>query len=320
MTAVNKQRIALLAGGKSGEREVSLKGAAIFERSLDPEKFIITRYDPATDIAKLAGDSRQIDFAFILLHGRYGEDGSVQGLLDLLDIPYQGAGILGSAVAMDKHLSKQLYRMAGIPVADWLVVSHHDRDQGCREAIERLGLPLVIKPVRDGSSLGLTIARDQAQVDAGIDRALANDDRVMVEAFIAGREITVSVLGNEHPEAMPVIEIVPGEGYEFFDYDAKYLPGATEEICPAPIGPELTATAQRYGVEAHRVLQLSGYSRSDMIIAADGTVYILETNTIPGMTETSLLPQAVKVHGLDYPQLLERLIELGLAARRQGRD
>ena len=314
MTEPRKICIALLAGGKSGEREVSLNGAAIFEKALDPEKFSIRRYDPAYDLAKLAADSDEIDFAFILLHGLFGEDGSVQGMLDLLDIPYQGSGILGSAVAMDKNLAKVLYRLEGIPVADWRLVTELKRDQ-CKDLAAAMGLPLVIKPVRDGSSLGLTIARSVEEVRKGIELALQNDSRVMVEKYIGGREITVSVLGNENPEAMPVIEIIPGEEYEFFDYNAKYLPGASKEICPAEIDEELTVVAQDYGVRAHQVLQLHGYSRSDMIIAHDNTIYILETNTIPGMTQTSLLPQSAAAHGLEYPALLERLIELGMEAK-----
>lgn len=312
-----KQCVALLAGGKSGEREVSLSGAAIFEKALNPEKYRVKRYDPAHDLELLARDSESIDFAFILLHGLYGEDGSVQGMLDLLGIPYQGSGILGSAVAMDKNLSKILYRMADIPVAQWQVVQSVD-DRQCDDIIASLGLPVVIKPVRDGSSLGLSIAHSREQVKEGIELALKNDRRVMVEKFIKGREITVSVLGNENPVALPVIEIVPGEEYEFFDYNAKYLPGASTEICPAEIDAGLTRTAQEYGVTAHKTLQLSGYSRSDMIIAADNTIYMLETNTIPGMTETSLLPQAAKAHGLDYSALLERLIELGLEDHDKG--
>ncbi|MCG6928990.1 MAG: D-alanine--D-alanine ligase [Desulfofustis sp.] len=309
-----KMCIALLAGGKSGEREVSLSGAAVFEEALDTDKYLIRKYDPAFDLAKLAQDSGEIDFAFILLHGLFGEDGSVQGMLDLLGIPYQGSGIIGSAVAMDKNLAKVLYRLEGMPVADWQVFTAAD-DRACGEIIERLGLPMVIKPVRDGSSLGLSIARTQEQVHQGIDHALKNDHRVMVEKYIAGREITVSVLGNDNPEAMPVIEIVPGDEYEFFDYNAKYLPGASKEICPADIGPEQTRIAQDYGIRAHKVLQLKGYSRTDMIIAPDNTIYLLETNTIPGMTRTSLLPQSAAAHGLAYPALLERLIELGLEAK-----
>ncbi|THB77550.1 MAG: D-alanine--D-alanine ligase [Desulfobulbaceae bacterium] len=317
MTSNPKQCVALIAGGKSGEREVSLSGAAIFEKALSPEKYQIRRYDPATDLTRLASEAAEIDFAFILLHGLFGEDGSVQGMLDLLGIPYQGSGILGSALAMDKNLAKVLYQQVGIPVARWKVIN---RGQEVDEHMlsDEFGLPLVIKPVRDGSSLGLSIARSVDEVKKGIELALENDSRVMVEQYIKGREITVSVLGNDDPVALPVIEIVPGEGYEFFDYDAKYLPGASQEICPAEIGETYTVTAQQYGLDAHKVLQLSGYSRSDMIISEDQTIYILETNTIPGMTETSLLPQSAKAHGLDYPALLERLIELGIEAGRRG--
>lgn len=316
MTEQKKRCVALLAGGRSGEREVSLSGAKVFEEALDSRRYSIRRYDPATDLARLARDSNDIDFAFILLHGQYGEDGSIQGLLDLLDIPYQGSGILGSAVAMDKNLAKILYRQAGLPVAPWQVLGRTERPN-CDAIIDELGLPLVVKPVRDGSSLGLTIARSREQVLTGIERGLQHDERVMLERYIAGREITVSVLGNQDPVALPVIEIIPGDGYEFFDYNAKYLPGASREICPAEIAPELTRKAQEQGVKAHQVLQLDGYSRSDMIIAADNTIYLLETNTIPGMTRTSLLPQAAQAHGLGYGQLLERLIELGLEARNR---
>lgn len=318
MADTKKLCVALLAGGKSGEREVSLSGAAIFEKALNPDKYLIKRYDPAYDLQFLARDSKEIDFAFILLHGLFGEDGSVQGMLDLLDIPYQGSGILGSAVAMDKNLAKILYRTVDIPVAGWRIVGQADEAQ-CAEMIAEFGLPLVIKPVRDGSSLGLTIARTEEQVVSGVVQALKNDHRVMVEKFIKGREITVSVLGNDDPVPLPVIEIIPGEEYEFFDYNAKYLPGASKEICPAQIDPGLAQAAQRYGVAAHKVLQLSGYSRTDMIIDEDNALHILETNTIPGMTETSLFPQAAKEFGLDYPRVLERLIELGIEAQKTGR-
>jgi len=318
VTDTKKLCVALLAGGKSGEREVSLSGAAMFEKALNPDKYLIKRYDPAFDLESLARDREKIDFAFILLHGLFGEDGSVQGMLDLLDIPYQGSGILGSAVAMDKNLAKILYRTVDIPVAGWHVVETADKAE-CARLADEFGLPLVIKPVRDGSSLGLTIARTVEQVFEGVEQALKNDHRVMVETFIKGREITVSVLGNKDPVALPVIEIIPGDTYEFFDYNAKYLPGASSEICPADIDPELAQAAQGYGVAAHRVLQLSGYSRTDMIIDGDNSLYVLETNTIPGMTETSLFPQAAKAYGLDYPRVLERLIELGIEAQKKGR-
>ena len=309
-----KLHIALIAGGVSGERQVSLNGAKGVESNLDPEKFIIRRYDPATDLAKLAADAPEIDFAFILLHGLHGEDGTMQGFLDLLGVPYQGSGVLGSAIAMDKNLAKELYRLGGLPVADWIIVTASDEIDG-PALVKRFGLPVVIKPVREGSSLGLTLAKTLDELLVGIHKALDHDSEVMVEQYIRGKELTVGVLGNREIQALPVIEIVPGEGFSFFDYDAKYKAGASEEICPARISKEITHLAQEYATQAHRVLRLRGYSRTDMILAEGGQLFLLETNTIPGMTPTSLMPQAAAVYGLDFKAFLERLIALGLEAR-----
>jgi D-alanine-D-alanine ligase len=309
-----KLHIALLAGGTSGERQVSLNGAAGVEKALDREKFIVRRYDPAGDLERLARDAAEIDFAFILLHGRHGEDGTVQGFLDLLGIPYQGSGVLGSAIAMDKGLAKELYRLSHLPVADWRIIVRGEQVDP-RELLDTFGLPLVVKPVHEGSSLGLSLVRDEEQLAAGIERALDHDTEIMVERYVKGRELTVGVFGNRDLTALPVIEIVPGPGYDFFDYEAKYQAGATSEICPAPIGEEATARAQALGLAAHRALRLRGYSRTDMILAPSGDIYLLETNTIPGMTVTSLMPQAAAVHGLPFPQFLETLIDLGLEGR-----
>jgi D-alanine-D-alanine ligase len=310
-----KLHIALIAGGVSGERQVSLNGAMGVEDNLNPEKFIVRRYDPATDLARLAADASEIDFAFILLHGLHGEDGTMQGFLDLLGVPYQGSGVLGSAIAMDKHLAKELYRMHDLPVADWQVVTNDDEIDGAH-LVKRFGLPVVIKPVREGSSLGLTLAKTVGELVGGIHKALEHDSQVMIEKYISGKELTVGVIGNSEIEPLPVIEIIPGEGFSFFDYDAKYKAGATEEICPARISAAHKDTAQKYGVLAHQVLRLRGYSRTDMILTERGELYLLETNTIPGMTPTSLMPQAAAEFGLDFPAFLERLIELGLEGRR----
>ncbi len=310
----DKLHIALVAGGKSGERAVSLSGAASVEKELDPKKFIVRRYDPATDLARLATDAPQIDFAFILLHGLFGEDGTMQGFLELLGVPYQGSGVLGSAIAMDKQLAKELYALDGLPVADSQILTAEDLVDG-KELINRFGLPVVVKPVHEGSSLGLSLAKSEKELVAGVKRALRHDSHVMVEKYIKGRELTVGVLGNQELEALPVIEIVPGKEFAFFDYDAKYQPGATEEICPARISDAATQKAQQYGVAAHRALRLRGYSRTDMILAEDESLFLLETNTIPGMTATSLMPQAAAVHGLPFSQFLERLIELGMEGR-----
>lgn len=306
----NKLRLALLAGGKSGEREVSLKGAEEVYTALDHNKYDITRYDPATDLEKLSANAGQIDVAFILLHGLFGEDGTMQGFLDILGVPYQGSGVLGSAIAMDKNLSKILYRNAGLTVPEWIMVTPDNLPSPERIA-EKVPLPVVIKPLRQGSSLGMSVARSIEDLTAGLDRAFKYDKDVMVEQFIGGREITVGVIGNDELIPLPLVEIIPGEAYGFFDYEAKYQPGATQEICPADFPADITAKAQEFGIAAHKALHLQGYSRTDMIVS-DAGIYVLETNTIPGMTPTSLLPQAAKAYGLSFGALLDRLLELAL--------
>jgi D-alanine-D-alanine ligase len=309
-----KLRLALIAGGKSGEREVSLVGAAGVMSALDKKKYDVCQYDAACDLGKLAEDADKLDVAFVLLHGPLGEDGSIQGFLDLLGLPYQGSGVLGSAIAMDKNLAKILYRQVGLPVADWLMVSRGNMVRS-EEVSAKLNFPLVVKPVRQGSSLGMSIAHDNAELSAAIKKALCFDDEVMVEEFVRGREVTGGVLGNEHLESLPLVEIIPGKEHPFFDYDAKYNQGSSEEICPAVLPDQTTDLVQRYAIQAHRVLQLMGYSRTDMIISEEGVIYVIETNTIPGMTPTSLLPQAAQAAGLSFSGLLDRLLELALERR-----
>ena len=305
-----KLRLALIAGGVSAEREVSLRGAAGVEQALNRDRYEVVRYDPATDLARIAADAANIDAAFILLHGVHGEDGTIQGFLDLLGIPYQGAGVLGSALAMDKNLAKVMYRLAGLPVAPWVMVEPGDlRDSGRIESA--VGLPCVVKPVRQGSSIGMSIVRTRDQLPAALELALRHDGEVMVEAFLKGRELTAGVLGNSELTALPLIEIIPDSRFDFFNYEAKYQPGATREVCPAPVSETVRARAQDYALRAHRSLQLRGYSRTDMILVGE-ELYLLETNTIPGMTPTSLLPQAAAEAGLPFGALLDRLIELAL--------
>ncbi|WP_417914437.1 D-alanine--D-alanine ligase family protein [Candidatus Electronema sp. JM] len=308
---MKKIRLALIAGGISGEREVSLRGAAGVAQALNKDKYEVVRYDPATDLARLAADAPELDAAFILLHGIGGEDGTVQGMLDLLGIPYQGSGVLGSALAMDKHLAKVMYKLHGLPVAAWeMAEKAHVSDPA--PLFAKLRLPVVVKPVRQGSSLGMSIVRQAEQLAAAFAKAFEHDSKVMVEEFIAGREITVGVLGNEELTALPLVEIIPDRRFDFFDYEAKYTPGATREVCPAEVSDSIRQKAQDYGLRAHKALQLRGCSRTDMIIREDGEIFLLETNTIPGMTPTSLLPQAAAQIGLDFPALLDRLIELAL--------
>jgi D-alanine-D-alanine ligase len=308
---MSRIRLALIAGGTSGEREISLRGAAGVEQALNKDKYQVVRYDPATDLARLAADAERLDVAFILLHGIHGEDGTVQGMLELLGIPYQGSGVLGSALAMDKHLAKTMYTLHGLPVAAWeMAEKAHVADPA--PLLAKLKLPLVVKPVRQGSSLGMSIVRQVEQLSAAIAKAFAHDRHVMVEEFIKGREITVGVLGNDTLTALPLVEIIPDSRYDFFDYEAKYTPGATREVCPAEVSESLRKKAQEYGIRAHNALQLRGCSRTDMIIREDGEILLLETNTIPGMTPTSLLPQAAAQVGLDFSALLDRLIALAM--------
>ncbi len=308
-----KLQVALIAGGKSGEREVSLAGAKGVLAALDSGKYDVHQYDPATDLARLAEDADRLDVAFILLHGPLGEDGSMQGFFDLLGLPYQGSGVLGSALAMDKNLAKIMYKQAGLFVADWLMAKSSDMEDTGR-ITARLGFPMVIKPVSQGSSLGMSIAHDGVELVEGLRLAFGFGGEVMAEEFIRGREITGGVIGNNELQALPLVEIIPGKEHPFFNYEAKYLPGASREICPADFPEEITVQAQGYALRAHRALQLKGYSRTDMIVSDEGEIFVIETNTIPGMTPTSLLPQAAQAAGLAFPQLLDRLIELALEA------
>jgi D-alanine-D-alanine ligase len=307
---MDKLAVALLSGGRSAEREVSLKSGEQVYQALDKDKYLVSRYDPRDDLARLIADAQDIDVALIILHGRYGEDGTIQGLLDLLDIPYHGSGVLGSALGINKILSKRLYEYAGLPVSPYLIVDRTDPD--ARTKVQNtLGFPAVIKPEHEGSSIGLSIVAEASQLQPALDLAGEYDRLILVEKYIDGTEITGAVLGNHNPEPLPLVEIIPGDQYSFFDYEAKYKSGATEEICPARLSEALTQKAQEYAVRAHQALRCRGYSRTDMIVS-DNEAYVLETNTIPGMTATSLYPQAAAAAGISFSQLLDRLIELAL--------
>jgi len=314
---MTKLSIALLSGGISSERDVSIASGNQVYEVLDRDKYEVIRYDPKTDLPQLVADAAGIDVALIILHGPYGEDGTVQGLLDLLGIPYQGSGVLGSAISMNKLVSKQLYKTAGIPVAPDMTFKSIDMIE-TRAVVDQLGMPLVIKPVTSGSSIGLSIVKSEDALNDALEKAFAEDHEVMIESYIKGVELTGGVIGNEELQALPIIEIIPGKEFDFFDYTAKYTPGATEEICPARIDEATTQKAQSYAKMAHRALCCKGYSRTDMILA-DGQLYVLETNTIPGMTPTSLLPQAAKAAGIDFSQLLDKLIELSLEDKKSNR-
>jgi len=313
---MSKLTVALLSGGISSERDVSLNGGDQVYDALDKEKYTIVRYDPKTDLAKLAAEADQIDFALIILHGPYGEDGTVQGMLDLLEIPYQGSGVTGSALAMNKLIAKQIYERCGIPVPPYMAIRKDD-SLNADDIAKRLGLPLVIKPVNCGSSVGMSIVKSTHDLSGAIEKAFLHDTCILIESYVKGIELTGSVIGNDTLEALPIIEIIPNADHEFFDYEAKYTPGLTQEICPARIDETIREKAQTYAKMAHRALFCKGYSRTDMILNGNDMV-VLETNTIPGMASTSLLPLAAKTAGIPFTALLDRLIDLGLEAHRKG--
>jgi D-alanine-D-alanine ligase len=312
---MKKLKIALLSGGISSERDVSLNSGQQVYDALDKERYVIVRYDPQTDLPDLVANADNIDAALVILHGPFGEDGTIQGLLDLLDIPYQGAGVLGSAVAMNKLVAKRLYEHAELKVPPYCIVHRGPLPElgGC---VQHLGLPIVVKPVIGGSSIGMSIAHSEQELREAVEEAFKFDRQVLLEKYMEGIEVTGGVLGNDEPEALPLIEIVPGEGHAFFNYQAKYTAGATEEICPARINDVLTEKAQACAIRAHETLFCRGYSRTDMIIQQD-EIYVLETNTIPGMTATSLFPQAAAKAGMDFTRLLDRLIALSLEGRTE---
>ena len=280
------------------------------------------RLEPATSAIVPAGGDRPIDVAFIALHGPWGEDGRIQGLLDLLGIPYVGSGVLASALAMDKAMTKAALFAAGIDVPAGFVVTEAEnaRDpEGVARRARETGYPLVVKPVQQGSSFGISMVDRPDQLPAAVVESLRYDDRALVEERLLGTELTVGVIGRE-PDlvSLPVIEIVTRR--EFFDYKAKYDPELTDEICPARVSDEVARRAQELGIRSHRALGCLDLSRTDMILTADGRLPVLEVNTIPGMTANSLLPKAARVAGIPFGELLERLIAaaLGEARAREG--
>jgi D-alanine-D-alanine ligase len=262
-----------------------------------------------------------IDVAFVAIHGRWGEDGTIQGMLELLGIPYVGSGVLASALAMDKVMAKGVLVAHGLEVARGFAVDRDDYRAGAdrvRLAAAQLGYPLVVKPVRQGSSVGVAIIDRPEDLLAALDQAFGYDDRVLVEERLVGTELTVGVIGNKPAmQALPVIEIATRN--EFFDYRAKYDPALTDEICPARISNELAERVKATGLAAHAALDCRDLSRTDMIATPDGRIVVLEVNTIPGMTANSLLPKAARVAGIGFGELCSRLIEAALARSHRQR-
>jgi D-alanine-D-alanine ligase len=267
---------------------------------------------PATEALALTGGARAVDVAFIGLHGAYGEDGTLQGMLELLGIPYVGSGVLASALAMDKAMAKKMMEAEGIPTPRGIRLGraafHEDRPAALRLA-ESAGVPAVVKPSRQGSSIGMSLVTRSDELAAALAEAFQYDSELLVEERVLGTELTVGVIGNRELTALPVVEIVSKRA--FFDYRAKYDPELSEEICPARLPDEVTLAAQDLGLRAHRALGCRGLSRTDMILGERGLV-VLEVNTLPGMTMSSLLPKAAAAAGIPFGELLHRLVQWAL--------
>lgn len=302
--------VVLLAGGTSGEREISKASGDGAYGALSEAGFKITRLDPADkdDLKQLI--SEDYDVAFLALHGKGGEDGTIQGMLQLLGIPHTGSGVLASATAMDKAKSKVFYDKAGIPIIPGVDLTAGDDID--LDAIKNIvGIPCVIKPATEGSSLGLRIVQDESDLRDAIDYVFTVDDKIVIEKFVKGTETTVAVLGNDDPEALPVIEIVPLAA-DTYDFESKYAPGGCKHICPARLDDDTTQKLQELAKKAHNALGCRGVSRTDFIVDDEGNPWILETNTIPGMTPTSLLPDTAGVAGYSFPELCTKLVEFAL--------
>jgi len=333
-------RVTVLTGGATAERAVAFASAAQIVAALRSRDHDVHVVDTCTGLldeaeeAKVLGGAvgtappsveeldeqerkllseglaqlavvRGSDVLFLALHGGAGEGGTLQAILDVIGVPYTGSGQLASALAMDKDLSKRLFRATGVPVPAWFMVPVAPED-----VKTGLGWPVIVKPSKQGSSVGLTLVRKAQDLAAAVQLAARYDDEVMVEQFIPGRELTVGVLGDV---PLPVGEIVPK--HELFDYEAKYTPGMSDETFPAKIATRLARQLQEYALMAHRALKLGGYSRVDFRVSPDGDIFCLEANSLPGMTRTSLFPQAAQAAGIAFPELCERICQL---ARNNG--
>lgn len=293
-------RIGVLMGGLSAEREVSLKSGAAVHGALVELGYDSVLIDVGHDIAeRLKGE--RIDLAFIALHGRYGEDGCVQGLLELMGIPYTGSGVLASALAMNKLYSKQVFAAAGLTITPFMDVRKGEKADS---AMIPFGFPVVVKPVQEGSSVGVSIVKESYRFAAALEEAFGYDDLVLVEQYVKGQEVQVGILGDV---AIGAIEIVPRN--EFYDFEAKYTDGMAEHIFPARLSPDIYKKVQELGLKAHRSLGCSGYSRVDFLVDDRGDCYLLEVNTLPGMTALSLLPEiAAKGAGITFSGMVERIV------------
>jgi len=297
-------RIGVLAGGPSNEREISLRSGKAVHSALLGEGLDAVFLDIKDDIQNILNENA-IDVAFIALHGRFGEDGTVQQMLENISIPYTGSNVTASRLALDKIASKELFLKNGIPVPGYMVFEKgkfNIKDAG------RLGYPIVVKPQFEGSSIGLSIADREELLKEALDRAFQYGDRVILEEYIKGRELTVGILEDK---ALPVIEIVTRNNV--YDYEAKYKNADTQYLVPAPIEEKARREASRLGVAAHKALGCASFSRVDMIMDNTGMIFVLEVNTIPGMTERSLLPKAAQAIGLPFGGLCVKILENALS-------
>lgn len=315
MISNKKIRVAILMGGISNERAVSLSTGKTAAEYLDPAKFSFRTYDTKKDLPKLFYDvtRKKIDVCFIALHGRGGEDGSIQGMLELLKVPYTGPGIMASAIGMNKIVSKKLFQKEKILTPKFIFFDEENIKRNPNDVFKKIkkeiGLPCVVKPATSGSSVGVSIVKKENEIKKGIESALREDNRIIVEKYIKGKEITVGILGNKEPRVLPVIEIVPKKN--FFDYQAKYNPKFSDEIVPARIPAKITKKAQRIAGKVYQLIECRGFSRVDMILQGE-KIYVLEINTIPGLTPNSLLPKAARAAGISFSKLLEKIIKFAL--------
>jgi D-alanine-D-alanine ligase len=303
-------RVAVLKGGRSLERQVSLRSGTRVEGALARLGHEVVPVDVGLDLIQRLREAEP-DVAFVALHGRDGEDGTVQELLEILGVPYTGSGVLACVRAMDKVLAKHLMLDAGVPTPEFFAFSETAfRDLGAAEALpiieERLSFPIVVKPSSQGSALGIKFAASAADVPAALVSAFSYDPKVLLERHVAGRELAVSLLDGQ---PLPVVEAVPQED-RFYDFESRYDIGATDFVCPAELPDGLTERVQEIAVSTYRLLGLSGFGRVDLMLDAGGEPYVLEANPIPGLTDTSLMPQAVEAAGIEFDSLVERLLEL----------
>ncbi len=315
-------RVAVLKGGRSLERQVSLRSAANVEDALTRLGHEVIGLDVGSDLIWRLRDERP-EVAFVALHGRDGEDGTVQELLEILQIPYTGSGVLACSRTIDKVMTKHLLQAEGLPTPDFFAFSRTAfRELGAADTLpaieERLGFPIVVKPSRQGSALGIKFAAAADDVPGALVSAFSYDERVLLERHVQGRDLAVSVLeGPGGPAALPVVEAVPADG-DPYDYESRYDIGRTTFVCPAELSEELTERAQSLALTTYELLGCRGFGRVDLMLSEDGDLAVLEANSIPGLTDTSLLPQAAEAAGVSFEQLVERILELALGRAGAG--